>query len=223
MELDGMTGGFYRISLIVSKMAYVNILWMLFTLLGLGIFGLMPATVGLFAVVRKWIMGDKDIPVFRTFWWNYRKEFVKSNLLGLILFLIGYILYVDFAFIPSGGFYTAIRIGLVMILILYIIILLYIFPVYVHYDWKISLYLKYALLLGTGHPHFTFLMIIGISVLYFISISFPGIIPFFSVSLLAYMIMWLAYVVIKKLEDMHTDEADAEEAKEEIETDHVGL
>src|SRR5690625_1481322 len=217
MELEGLTGQFYRVSLVISRMAYINILWIIFTLLGLIVFGFMPATVGLFAVIRKWLMGEKDIPIFSTFWMNYRREFLKSNLLGLILFVIGYILYIDFTFLPAGGFYTFIRVGLVMVTILYAIILLYIFPVYVHYEWKLRLYLKYALLLGAGHPHFTFLMIIGGGALYYVCTLIPGIIPFFSVSILAYIMMWTAYVVIKKMEDMQvaSEEVAEEEAGEE--------
>lgn len=208
MELEGMTGRFYTVSLVISKMAYANLLWIVFTILGLGIFGFMPATVGLFSVVRKWIMGERHIPVFNTFWTNYRQEFFKSNLLGIILFMIGFILYIDLTFLPTGGLYIIVRVGLVMITILYAIILLYIFPVYVHYEWKLRLYIKYSLLLGAGHPHFTFLMIIGAGILYYICMAIPGIIPFFSVSLLAYVLMWIAYLVIKKMEHM----AVAEEA-----------
>lgn len=206
MELSGMTGQFLRYSEVISRMAYVNLLWILFTILGLGFFGFMPATVGIFAVMRKWVMGDKDIPIFSTFWSNYRKEFLKSNLLGLILFIIGFILYIDLFFLPSGGIYTFLRVGLVIIAILYVIVLLYIFPFFVHYDWKIRLYIKYSLFLGASHPHFTFLMIISIVSLYYICVKIPGIIPFFSVSILAYILMWTVYIIIKKVENKKTTE-----------------
>lgn len=215
MELNGLTGRFFRVSEIISRMAYVNLLWIFFTILGLGVFGFMPATVGLFAVIRKWVMGDADIPVFSTFWDNYKKEFLKSNLLGVILFMMGYILYVDFVFLPAGGYYTFIRIALVAVTVLYGIILLFIFPVYVQYEWKwkISLYLKYSLVLGLGHPFFLILMAGGIGALYFVSYKIPGIIPFFSVSILAYIIMWPAYTIIKKIENT---QAAVEEEKSEV-------
>lgn len=215
MELRGLTGGFYRISLVISRLAYINILWILFTLLGLVLFGIFPATVGIFSVVRKWVMGEKEIPIFKTFSENYRREFLKSNGLGLILALIGYILYIDFQIMPVGGFFTVLRIGLVTVTIFYVIVLLYIFPVYVHYEWKIRNYLTYALLLGAGHPHFTFLMIVGIGILYTVCIVFPGIIPFFSVSLLAYMVMWLAYLVMKKMEDLQRKKKEESERQKE--------
>ena len=97
MQLMGMTGKFFTVCQVISKLAYVNLLWVFFTALGLGVFGFMPATIALFAVTRKWVMGDKDVPVFKTFWKTYRKEFFKSTLFGVVLFVIGYIIYFDSA------------------------------------------------------------------------------------------------------------------------------
>lgn len=200
MELDGMTGRFFKVCEIISKLAYLNILWILFTILGLGIFGFIPATVALFSIIRKWVMGDTDVPIFTTYWKTFRKEFLKSTMLGGVLLLVGYILYIDFAYLPSDGIFAVVRFGLIVVALLYVIVLLYIFPLFVHYEWKNSLYIRYALILGASHPHYTLLMIIGIGILYFVSVKIPGIIPFFSVSLLAYIIMWPSYQVIKKIE-----------------------
>ncbi|WP_342504811.1 YesL family protein [Sporosarcina sp. FSL K6-2383] len=200
MELEGIAGRFLRVSEMITRMAYVNLLWILFTLLGLGIFGFMPATVALFTVTRKWVMGDKDIPVFKTFWKTYRQEFFKSTLFGVMLFVIGYIIYIDLAFSPTGGLFTLLRIALFLCGVLYVVLLLYIFPIYVHYDWSKRLYIKYALLIGISYPHYTFILMAGIVALYYLCISIPGIIPFFSVSLLSYMMMWLVYKVIRKME-----------------------
>ncbi|AOV08605.1 YesL family protein [Sporosarcina ureilytica] len=200
MELEGMTGRFFRICEIISRLAYANLLWIGFTLLGLGIFGFMPATVALFTVTRKWTMGEHDIPIFGTFWSTYKKEFFKSTLFGALLFFIGYIIYIDLTFLPTGGLFSVLRTGIFICGILYVIMLLYILPIYVHYNWKISQYLKYALLIGVSHPHYTALMGVGAYSLYYLCIKFPGIIPFFSMSLLAYVMMWTVYKVIRKLE-----------------------
>lgn len=200
MELEGMTGRFFKICEIITRLAYANLLWIGFTLLGLGFFGFMPATTALFAVTRKWTMGEQDIPVFKTFWETYRKEFLKSNLFGLVLFLIGYIIYIDLTFLPTGGLFSVLRMGIFICGLLYAITLLYIFPIYVHYDWKKTQYLKYALLIGVSHPHYTAIMAVGLGSLYYLCAKFPGVIPFFSVSLLAYVMMWTVYKVMRKLE-----------------------
>src|SRR5690625_929809 len=201
-----MMGRVFRWCEGIMRLAYVNLLWILFTILGLGIFGIFPATIALFAVTRKWVMGDLYIPVFSTFWQTYRKEFLKSTLLGWVLFVIGYMIYVDLALLPTGGFLDVVRWGIVICGLLYIIILFYIFPIYVHFHWKNRHYIKYALLLGASHPHYTLLMIIGIGALYYIVMSIPGLLPFFSVSILAYIMMWTVYQVIKNIEKKQSKE-----------------
>src|SRR5690625_7886567 len=94
-----LTGRFMKVCEVISRMAYVNLLWIFFTILGLGVLGIIPATVSLFTITRKWVMSEQDIPVFKTFWQTYRKEFIKSNMLGVILFEIVFLLYIDLAFL----------------------------------------------------------------------------------------------------------------------------
>src|SRR5690625_1006749 len=106
MGFDNMTARLFRVCEIICKMAYVNVLWIIFTLFGLVAFGFFPSTVALFAVTRKWIMGEHSIPVFTTFWSVFRQEFFKSTWLGIGLFIIGYILYIDLAYLPTGGLFT---------------------------------------------------------------------------------------------------------------------
>lgn len=201
MRLGVLSGGFFKISEWISRLAYVNFLWLIFTLAGIVFLGFMPATVALFTVIRKWVLKQTDVPVFSTFWKTYRKEFIKSNILGAILVIFGYMLYVDLTLIPTEGiFYTILRYSILVISFLFLIILLYIFPIYVHYDWKISKYLKYAFILGASYPHLTFGMIFCLFLLYVLLTIVPGFIPFFSVSLLAYLIMWIANQVFIKAE-----------------------
>ncbi|MBO1911160.1 DUF624 domain-containing protein, partial [Microvirga sp. 3-52] len=50
------------------ELIYINILWILFTILGLGIFGIFPATVSMFTIVRKIIVKEEKFKIFNTFW-----------------------------------------------------------------------------------------------------------------------------------------------------------
>jgi uncharacterized membrane protein YesL len=211
MKLGGLSGRFFLISEWISRFAYINFLWIAFSLAGLVAFGLMPATVALFSVTRKWILGQTDFPIFQTFANTFRKEFIKSNMLGLILFLFGYMLYVDLAYIPAEGILlTLLRFSVLTIAFFFIIILLYIFPVYVHYNWKTLSYIKYALILGASYPHFTFGMMIAMFILYILLSILPGVIPFFSVSLLAYLVMYISYQVFSKADNLDGNKEKAE-------------
>src|SRR5690625_6019457 len=73
----------YRIMEWISRFAYIQILWLLFTLLGLGLLGFFPATISMLAVMRDWFLSKPDSPIFRTFWSYYKKEFIRANLFGM--------------------------------------------------------------------------------------------------------------------------------------------
>lgn len=200
MESDGRMGYFFKICEVISKMAYVNVLWILFTVLGLGVLGFMPATVALFTITRKWVMGESNVPIFKVFWQTFRKEFFKSTLLGIIPFVVGCIIYIDIVYMPAGGIYTILRAAIIFCTFLYILVLLYVLPTYVHYEWRYRDYIKNSLLMAITHMHYTLLMIVAIGGLCYILLTIPGLIPFFSVSILSYIIMWIAYQVIQKIE-----------------------
>ncbi|MBM7570361.1 YesL family protein [Aquibacillus albus] len=203
----GVMGGFYRISEWIMRLAYVNILWITFTLMGLILFGFSPATVALFSVTRKWIQGSTDIPVFKTFWKTYKQEFIKSNILGLILAVIGYVLYLDFQLVvqtPNSLLQLA-YFPVMLIILIYLLMLLYVFPVFVHYEVNILHLLKNALLFTLMRPFNTITMAIGVIAVYFLMSVLPGLIPFFGISLLAYVLMWSSYLAFTKLERKQTE------------------
>lgn len=201
--MSGFIQGYYQFSVWVTRLAYLNLLWILFSLLGLILFGLMPATVAMFAVVRKWNMGEKDIAIFPLFWKTYKKEFIKANGLGLILLGIGYLLSVEFQIISTQtslgyliGRFTILAIGL-----LYIIILLYFFPIFVHFKLKTIHYLKWPFIIGIIHPVLTLFLFVCIGLLHYITfITFPALLFLFGASITAFIIMWGASQTFSKYE-----------------------
>lgn len=201
--MHGFIAGYYKFSVWTMRLAYVNFLWTLFTLLGLGVFGFMPATVAMFSVVRKWNMGEEEIPVFKTFWRSYRKEFLKTNGLGVILFFIGYLLVIEFQILrlQENVIYIIVSFGVLAILILYAIVLTYFFPIYVHFNLKITDYIKWPFIIGIVHPILTlFMMVVLVTIVYLIFITIPAILFFFGGSVTAYFIMWGASKTFEKYE-----------------------
>lgn len=199
MDHDGSMSRMLRMCEWVMRLAYTNLLWLLFTILGLGIFGFMPATTALFSVMRKWIQGHEQVSVFQTFWKVYREEFVRSNVIGVVLVIIGTIIYVDLAYIyPTSWFLHVLRFAIYIFGFLFIVSLFYIFPLLAHYEWKKRLYLKFSLLLGISYLQYTLSMLVFSAILFILFAYLPGIVPFFSISILAYGHMWLAYQVFKR-------------------------
>ena len=191
--MSGFINGYYTFSVWITRLAYLNFLWVIFTLLGLGLFGIMPATVAMFAVVRKWNMGEKDIAIFKLFWQTYRQEFVKANVFGLILFGLGYILSIEFQIISTQTSltYLIVRFSILAIALLYVIILLYFFPIFVHFNLRTLHYLKWPFIIGVIHPILTVFLFISIGLLHYVTfITVPALLFFFGASVTAFIIMW---------------------------------
>ncbi|MGE7856221.1 MULTISPECIES: YesL family protein [Bacillus] len=191
--MTGITNGIYRVCEWVFRFAYVNLLWAVFTLVGLGLFGFMPATTAMFAVIRKWVLGDNEVPIFSTFWGSYRREFVKANLLGIILFIIGYLITIEFQILikATGPFYYIARFGVIAQFILYIMVLMYFFPVFVHFKIKIGYYFNLPFMMCFLYPVLTMFLLVTIFLIHYLTfIIMPGLIFFFGGSVTAFLLMW---------------------------------
>ncbi|BDG43631.1 YesL family protein [Saccharococcus caldoxylosilyticus] len=204
MRSGWLEGRIYGICEWITRLAYVNILWGLFTLVGAIFLGVAPATVALFTVVRKWLLfSDNDVPIFKTFFNTYKKEFLRANKIGLFIGLVSYILYIDFLYIANvrEAFQLAFSVFLFVILVFYAITLLYIFPIYVHYELRFLQYIKYSFFIGMANPLMTLTMFLSIILLTVLFIYIPGLIPFFSVSLVSVVLMWCALRGFRKIEE----------------------
>lgn len=201
--MDGIANGFYKVAEKITRFAYVNILWIAFTIAGLGILGFFPATAAMFAVIRKWGQGYDDIKVFPTFLATYKKEFKKANIVGYILLLIGYLLTIEFQILRNHGdlAYMIASYGVIALFVLYIIALLYVFPIFVHFDLSIKDYLKWPILIGVMHPIMTIFFAVVLYGLYMITIwTFPILIFLFGGSVIAYILTWGASKTFDRFE-----------------------
>ena len=182
-------GGFYHVLEWVMWLIYLNILWLLFTMIGLGLFGIFPATVSVFAIIRRLLLKE-DISITKVFLQTYKQEFFRGNGIGFILVLIAYVLYIDFLFLDQidGVFFYVFQVGLIIVSLLYFVTLIYLFPAYVHFQLKFFQYFKHALWIGIFSPLMNLIMIIGFVCLYFIYKWTPGFIPIFGLSLVSLMI-----------------------------------
>lgn len=198
-----MDSSLYKIATWIMRLAYVNILWLALTLTGAIIVGFFPATTSMFAVVRQWVIGNTDTSIFNTMWKTYKSEFLKSNILGLVLIFIGIVLYVDFLFfnVIATQFSNVFMFMFFTLLLVYFMLISFIFPVIVHFDMKTLAYLKYALIFGASYPLNTFYITLTITLIVFGSISFPVVAFFFSGSLLSLITMRFAFTAFQKNEE----------------------
>lgn len=201
MDTSGFLGSFNKLLEWIPRLAFLNLLWISFSLLGLIIFGFFPATVAMFAVARKWMLGNDEMSIFKTFWTTYKREFLKSNVLGVIIVAIGLILYIDFHFVQhaANSFASILYVPFFIITLIFISMLFYIIPIFVHYDMKLSHVIKNSFFVMIMNPLSTFYMLIGSFGILFVLSYAPPICLLYSGNLLALFIMKPATNAFEKI------------------------
>ena len=164
------------------------------------LFGFFPATIAMFAITREWLRGKPEKPIFKSFWEYYRKDFLKSNLLGLFIVIVGSIIAADIIYIQSNNneSLTWTYIPLFAFMLVFIMLLFYIFPTFVHYDIKVGQVIKNALLIMLINPINTFLIFLCLVPLFFIMKTLPALAFIFGGSSYAFITMWISLQAFNK-------------------------
>ncbi|WP_163539482.1 YesL family protein [Gracilibacillus sp. YIM 98692] len=196
-------GILYKTAVWITRLAYLNFLWMAFSAIGLILFGFFPALVAMFAIERKWIRGNKDLPIFRTFWIEYKSNFKNANLIGYTFLMFGLLIYINMMLAYSihswiGNILLFFVFGLAFLIS---IIFIYIFPIYVHYDVRIIESIIFTFVIALSSPLKTILIIVNILAYFFIALYIPGIILVFTGSALSFITMWFSYQALQQVEN----------------------
>lgn len=194
MLFERAVWGIYNFFNWIFRLMYLNVLWIVFTTSGLFIFGFFPATAAMFSVTRKWILGESEVPIFKTFYTNFKTSFVQINIIGYLLIVFGYFLYLDINLIKnSGNLILNLFIFLLLFAsIIFYVVLLNVFPIYAHYQFKTFKYIRKAIVLTLGKPLNTIMMIVGSYIIYLIISTVPYLFIFFGGSLFSLLLMWIS-------------------------------
>ena len=177
----------------IMRLAAVNALWFLYTLKGLIVLGLFPATLSAMKIFRKWKLGDFDFPIWKTFKQEYQAEFGKSNTIGWILAMAGMVLYFNYLAIQSMGSVSILSyVAFYLLIFFYLTLVIWSFPQLAHYDGRISHFFKNAIIIGFGRIHYTLAVTVYIFAVLYVSLKFPGLLPFFTMSALAFGWIWIS-------------------------------
>ncbi|MGB4004876.1 MAG: DUF624 domain-containing protein [Halanaerobiales bacterium] len=191
-------GTLYRIAEWITRLVIANFLWIIFTLLGLGIFGIMPATAALFGIMNKWLNGEESLKIFKEYWYLYKKQFIKLNIIGLILLLIAVVLYVDLDYFRAreGWYNSLIKYFLYFLIFFYLLDFIYLFPIAIKYEIKIRYIIKNALFYVFITPLEALQIILGLVVIVIFFIFLSSLLPFLGISLPVY---WMARISLKSI------------------------
>ncbi|GHH97878.1 YesL family protein [Neobacillus kokaensis] len=194
----------YGVGDLLAKAMYLHFLWVVFTLAGLIIFGVMPATVSVFTVIRKWLMKENDVSIFGTFLDSYKSYFVETNLIGLFYFLIGLFLYFDLHILNTELDVTILRVFTSVAGFLYILMGLFLLPVYVHLNLSKLNYMKQSLLMVFARPFEALFMLISLVVLYYLFLYLPVLLFFTGSTIAAFPVMWIGMRTFNKIQMKQT-------------------
>lgn len=248
MEPRGLMGGFYRISEWIMRLSVINVLWLicsipfvffawgllmstdpnqvysaLITMAVVAPFTLFPATAAMFAVARKWVMGESDVALFKTFFRGYKENYKQSMLGGIIYTILLAIMIVDF--IVYREQLNLLSYIFIAFLVLLVVSLFNFFSMLVHYHMKTFQLLKNAVLITIGKPFRSLSTAIMSGAVMYFSTRFTFLIPFFMGSIIAYLAFWNFHLIYQKLQEQAEKArlAEEEEAEKAAELDREDL
>ncbi|WP_458353349.1 YesL family protein [Peribacillus frigoritolerans] len=184
----------------LSRLAFLNLLWMVFSAAGLFIFGVFPATMATMAICKKWLHGEEDIKIFREFLAFYKESFVAANKIGLAFTGVSYILYLNFLVINANGANIVFIAAFYAITFFVLITATHIMPIYVYEKSSFVFLVRKAFIVSLLNIHFSLAILISQSAIYYLLFSYPASVLFFLGSALAMIQMWLAVRSFHRLE-----------------------
>ncbi|GAA0365889.1 hypothetical protein GCM10008932_17590 [Alkalibacterium iburiense] len=199
-----------------ADMAHIQLLWIVFTLVGLVFGGFFPATVSMFALIRKRIQSGDGFSFNKEFWAHYKKNLVKANLLGYSILAMSLLLglHYQYSLNVQGSLSFLFTLSSLGLWLIFLLVVLYIVPTYVHFDIKNVQVIKHAFIMVISTPLHAVGMA-GLCYLFYLSARVvPVLVPFVSVGVLAYGIMRLANHAFKSVDDVAEKEGQRKNKKE---------
>lgn len=181
---------------------YDLIFWLLPPLI-IAPFCLFPASAALCTVARKWVMGDEDVPLFKTYFKGFKSNYKQSMLGGLFFSFILIVLLINVQFYADKeSMISAISyLFIVMVLLLIAAIMNYL-SMLTHFEMKTMTLIKNSILFTIGRPLTSLMLLVGNFILLYVSFyKFTFLIPFFMGSLMGTFSFWAFYKVLQRIQD----------------------
>ncbi|PYZ98957.1 hypothetical protein CR205_10415 [Alteribacter lacisalsi] len=198
MQLGGTSGTIYRVSEWLMRLAFLNVLWFVFTLIGLGLFGFYPALIAACRMLGEWKCG-RNPRYLKTFVSVYKQVFLRANSVALpALFVTGVILFNLLIIQNFDGFIYYFFAISTFLMLLFLWCWLAVLAVVIGSSEARLTFgrkeLKEAMVQMLHAPLKLAALAFTLIVVYLTILYIPGIVPFYSVSILA----WAAVSLFSK-------------------------
>ncbi|MUK89423.1 DUF624 domain-containing protein [Ornithinibacillus sp. L9] len=210
MNYSGFMGGLFALAEWIMRFSVINMLWIVTNLPILLIVFMMiltpsnlaivvqavplaillpilffPSLTAVFATVRDWILDKEQPSLVKAYWKHLTRNYKNSFFSGAILTLAIIIWVIDFNYFKELDF----LLGLLMFIVgvaLYVYIMNYV-SLSVHYVMSKKELFKNALLITIGNPLLFFSVLLGNSLLYYLSFRIWFLFLFFTISVSAFL------------------------------------
>ncbi len=172
--------------------ACLNVLWIVFTVLGGVVLGFGPSTAAAQVLVRDKVRGGAA-PLARRFAKEYARNFGKGNALGLPLAAVGAALTLNWGYFSAGwdlGSQIA-SAGVLMVALFGVGVACYLFPMFARYSLSVPQYFLMSSRFAMRHLAGTVILLFVTAAALFVCRSIPGLIPFFGIGAWLYVTGWL--------------------------------
>ena len=172
--------------------ACLNLLWILFAMLGLGVLGAGPATAAAQILVRRRARGEAA-PLLKSFTREYFANFVRANALALPVMAVAVALALNWNYSSGAGDLMSqlIAAGTFVAAIFLAGAVCYLFPMYARYELPLGQYLMTSSRFAIRHLAGTVILLFVTAAAVYASRALPGLIPFFSIGAWLYVTGWL--------------------------------
>ncbi len=172
--------------------ACLNMLWILFTLLGLGVLGAGPATAAAQILVRRRARGEAA-PLVKSFTREYFANFLRANGLALPVMAVAVALAMNWNYSSGAGDLLSqlVAAGTFVAAIFLAGVVCYLFPMYARYELPLGQYLMMCSRFAVRHLAGTVILLFVTAAAVYASRTLPGLIPFFSIGAWLFVTGWL--------------------------------
>jgi uncharacterized membrane protein YesL len=170
-------------------------------------FTLFPASAALFTVARKWVMGDEDVPLFKTYFRGYKSNYKQAMKGGLFFSFILIVLLINIQFYMDKESLISVvtYLFIVMVLLLGAAAINYLSMIS-HFEMRTRSLIKNSILFTIGRPLTSLMLLVGNFVVLYISfIKFTFLIPFFMGSLMGVFSFWSFYRVLQRMQEKEAE------------------
>ncbi len=187
----------------VMNLFLLHIYWMIGTLLGGVVFGIVPSSIALFSTIRKLFTHSQTINVFDYFKKEYKTNFKHSLILGFLYLVIALFIYsyIQFLTATTTSLLAYTHIFIFAFLFLLILFSFYLIPVYVHFEMNINKLIPNTLRILLANMKWNFPMLLTVVAVVLVYIKFSVTLLFFGVSLPAFIISYFCRKAFQDFQD----------------------